>query len=161
MRSYFSPHPCKSRLTAKREKPERIRHTQDLWTQAIKQILYLSIARTISQSLCGSIDNSHIRLVGLSLGLSISRHIELSNARYVELSNIRELLASIFADMERTDTSSHYRNTAIFRPCNPLVFPLFSSLFLAYPRSFFRCFRGLTFAHDRRGNGLYRSLFAE
>ena len=153
MRSYFSPHPCKSRLTAKREKPERIRHTQALWTQAIKQILYLSIARTISQSLCGSIDNSHIRLVGLSL--------ELSNARYVELSNIRELLASIFADMERTDTSSHYRNTAIFRPCNPRVFPLFSSLFLAYPRSFFRCFRGLTFAHDRRGNGLYRSLFAE
>ncbi|BAK26097.1 hypothetical protein PGTDC60_1952 [Porphyromonas gingivalis TDC60] len=48
-----------------------------------------------------------------------------------------------------------------FRPCNPLVFPLFSSLFLASPRSFFRCFRGLIFAHDRRGNGMYLNLFAE
>gem|GEM_PF-5364709 len=145
MRSYFSPHHCKSRLTAKREKPERIRHTQALWMQAIKQILYLSIARTISQSLCDSIDNSHIRLVGLSFGLSISRYIELSNARYVELSNIRELLASIFVDMERTDTSSHYRNITIFSPlqssCLSLVFlsfPCFSPfLFSMLSRTYF------------------------
>ena len=88
VRSYSSLPTLQGRTAVESIGTTRIRHTQALWTQAIKQIFYLSTARTIYQSLCCSIENAYIRSNGLSFGQSISRTIERSIYRIIECSRV-------------------------------------------------------------------------
>ena len=88
VRSYSSLPTLQGRAAVESIGTTRIRYTQALWTQAIKQIFYLSIVRTIYQSLCCSINNAYIRSNGLSFGQSISRTIERSIYRIIECSRV-------------------------------------------------------------------------
>ena len=128
MRSYFSLQPCSNRLTAPKN-ARRIRHTQALWTQVIEQISGLSIVRTIFQSLCGSIENSHIRSIYLSFGQSSYRTLEHSICRIIERSRVTCLY------IRRNGTNRHlfslpqFLYLLIVFVFNFSCFPSFSLLF--------------------------------
>lgn len=85
---YFSLQPCSNRRTAKRKSPNEYGILRLFGRKRKSKYPVLSIARTIYQSLCGSVESSHFRSIGLSFGQSISRTIERSICRIIEHSRV-------------------------------------------------------------------------